>query len=107
MGQKNFAFIGWRAMFAGMKAPFPWFGGKRRVASNVWAALGDDPRFRIVLAGYEGEHDMPDTWRKFAWSSTGAYKGGGDNDKNAEINRHLERLWFSPHCLRGEQKVIF
>jgi hypothetical protein len=22
------------------KAPFPWFGGKRRVAPVVWAALG-------------------------------------------------------------------
>ena len=24
-----------------MKAPFPWFGGKARVASWVWEALGD------------------------------------------------------------------
>jgi len=24
-----------------LKAPFPWFGGKRRVADRVWSALGD------------------------------------------------------------------
>lgn len=24
-----------------MKAPFVWFGGKRKVAPQVWAALGD------------------------------------------------------------------
>ncbi len=24
-----------------MKSPFVWFGGKRRVATEVWAALGD------------------------------------------------------------------
>jgi hypothetical protein len=24
-----------------LKAPFPWFGGKRRVAPVVWAAFGD------------------------------------------------------------------
>ena len=24
-----------------MKAPFPWFGGKRKIAPEVWAALGD------------------------------------------------------------------
>ena len=27
-----------------MKAPFVWFGGKRRVASWVWDALGDVTR---------------------------------------------------------------
>lgn len=24
-----------------LRSPFPWFGGKRRVAADVWAALGD------------------------------------------------------------------
>jgi hypothetical protein len=51
---------------------------------------GDDPRYRIVLAGYEGEHDMPKSWRKVAWKSTGGSK-----------NADRERLWLSPHCLGG------
>jgi site-specific DNA-adenine methylase len=29
----------------GLKAPFPWFGGKSRVAADVWARLGDTPNY--------------------------------------------------------------
>lgn len=60
---------------------------------------GDDPRLRIVLAGYEGEHDMPETWRKVAWTANLTYSSGNGEGQN-EKNRTLERLWFSPHCLR-------
>ena len=36
---------------------------------------GDDPRLRIVLAGYRAEHDdlMPDTWRRHYYSASAAY----------------------------------
>ena len=34
-----------------MKAPFVWFGGKRRVAPEVWAALGDVPNYIEPFAG--------------------------------------------------------
>jgi DNA adenine methylase len=57
---------------------------------------GDDPRLRIALCGYEGHHDMPDTWRCHAWSSSGFFAGRG------ESNRHRERIWFSPHCLTDD-----
>ena len=64
-----------------------------------WAiANGDNPRYRIILCGYEGEHEIPVTWRKIAYSDNRAYatsNGGGLND----ANRHKERLWFSPACL--------
>ena len=66
-----------------------------------WAiANGDDPRLRIVLAGYEDEHaaHMPASWRVMAYSGKRAYgstAGGGVNGEN----RHKERLWFSPACL--------
>lgn len=53
-------------------------------------AHGDDPRYRIVLCGYEGEHDMPESWRVLKWKSSGASK-----------NSDRERLWLSPHCLGG------
>lgn len=71
------------------------------VANEVreWAiANGDRKDMRIVLAGYEGEHDMPDTWRKIAWVGNSTFsspEGGGHNEKN----RHRERLWFSPNCV--------
>jgi len=73
------------------------------IANEVreWALKhGDDPRMRIVLAGYEDEHEalIPDTWRRIAYSASAAYNshaGGGVN----KANRHKERLWLSPHCL--------
>lgn len=62
---------------------------------------GDNPRYRIVLAGYEGEHEMPDTWRVIQWSSVASYQRSSGGTANAE-NRHKERLWLSPGCL-GEK----
>lgn len=34
-----------------MKPPFPWFGGKRRVAPRVWEALGDVANYIEPFAG--------------------------------------------------------
>jgi hypothetical protein len=59
---------------------------------------GDDPDLRIALCGYEGEHEMPASWRKVAWQGARGY-ASEDNE-----NRKLERVWFSPHCL-GEEKA--
>ena len=67
-------------------------------------ANGDNPRYRIVLAGYEDEHaaHMPDGWRMVAWKAHGGYSSG---NKAGNVNRHKERLWFSPHCLGNESAV--
>jgi DNA adenine methylase len=69
------------------------------VANDVrsWAIEhGDDPRLRIALCGYEGEHEMPDTWQQVAWKAHGGY-----GNQSRSINRTRERIWFSPHCLAG------
>lgn len=34
-----------------LRAPFPWFGGKRRVAAQVWQAFGDVPNYCEPFAG--------------------------------------------------------
>lgn len=34
-----------------LKSPFVWFGGKRRVADQVWAALGDVDNYVEPFAG--------------------------------------------------------
>ena len=62
---------------------------------------GDNPRYRIVLAGYEDEHAayMPHTWRMMTYRANKSYGSSNGGGRNAE-NRHKERLWFSPHCLR-------
>jgi hypothetical protein len=71
---------------------------------------GDNPRYRIVLAGYEDEHaeHMPPSWRMMKWSAHTAYNTASSaerGDGNAE-NRHKERLWFSPHCLHEKPDLF-
>ena len=75
------------------------------IANDVrtWALEhGNDRRLRIILAGYEDEHEahMPASWRRISYSANKSYgsaNGGGVN----ETNRHKERLWVSPSCLRS------
>ena len=68
---------------------------------------GDNPRYRIVLAGYSAEHDdlMPTTWRRVQWSAGAAYQthtsSGGNKD-----NRHNEVLWCSPGCLNPSPSLF-
>ena len=63
-----------------------------------WAlSVGNDPRMRIALCGYEDEHGphMPSTWRCVTWSAGAGFKTyNGDTTGN----RHEERIWFSPRC---------
>lgn len=61
---------------------------------------GDNPRYRIALCGYSNEHEMPSTWEAVGWSSTGGISKAGQRGNSA---RHLETIWFSPHCLRPDE----
>lgn len=82
-------------------------GGTLSAKVREWAVThGDDPRLRIVLAGYEDEHaeHMPSTWRVHAWTGSGGYS---KPDSRSLSNRHKERLWLSPGCLRPEQEGLF
>jgi hypothetical protein len=60
---------------------------------------GDDPAYRIVLAGYHEEHEslLADGWREHSWSANGGYAKLGNG--NSMANRHRESLFLSPHCL--------
>jgi len=73
------------------------------VAQDVGAwcrERGENPRYRIVLAGYEDEHDLPG-WRVHKWKAQGGY---GNQGKGPGMeNRHREQLWISPHCFPTEQ----
>ena len=78
------------------------------VAEDVrtWAlANGDNPLFRIAICGYENEHGdaMPDSWAAVEWKAAKGYAGQRTNGVND--NRKLERIWFSPHCLRPETEA--
>ena len=69
-----------------------------------WAlANGDDPRLRIVLAGYGPEHDhlMPESWRRIRWSASASYSttSSAKRQDGNHANRATEVLWCSPHCI--------
>jgi len=60
---------------------------------------GDDPRLRIALCGYAGEHDALERfgWTVRAWKAAGGY--GNQGSGRGRTNARLERIWYSPHCL--------
>lgn len=61
----------------------------------AWAAEnGNNPKLRIALCGYEGEHTAPDGWECVSWKAVGGYSSH-DN-----TNSRRERIWFSPHCVK-------
>lgn len=65
-----------------------------------WAiANGSNPKLRIALCGYEGEHDMPADWQCVPWKAVGGYAASAGNTENAL----RERIWFSPACQRIER----
>lgn len=70
-----------------------------------WAiAHGDNPKYRIALCGYEGEHEMPANWQCVAWKANGGYAASAGNHENAR----RERIWFSPHCeIAKRQRGLF
>lgn len=78
------------------------------VAHDVseWAVKrGSRKTYRIVIAGYEGEHEwlLEYGWRKEAWSASGGY--GNQGDGKGKENRHKEALFVSPHCV-GQRRLF-
>jgi hypothetical protein len=72
------------------------------VAADVrkWCTCnGDDPAVRIVLAGYDGEHNELEAhgWQVFEWKARGGY--GSQGEGRGRENAARERLWLSPHCM--------
>ena len=63
-------------------------------------ANGDNPRLRIALCGYEGEHAMPESWTCIPWKAHGGF--GNQGQAAGRENAHKERIWFSPACLFSE-----
>lgn len=79
---------------------------------------GDNPKFRIVLAGFDNEHVELEShgWTVHEWFAAGHLRGGmGNTRKDKTKGGHQqkrERLWASPHCLpigqpQAEQGRLF
>jgi hypothetical protein len=73
---------------------------------EVWCLeRGKNQNYRIVVAGYDDEYEtlLDSGWIFEEWSATGGYS-------NAKLrgakNRHRERLFISPYCLK-EKKGLF
>jgi hypothetical protein len=72
------------------------------IANEVrdWAIEnGDNPDLRIALCGYDGQHNMPDSWGVGRWKAAGGYSSTAAGETEGKRNRHRETVWFSPHCL--------
>jgi len=57
-------------------------------------ANGNNPKLRIALCGYEGEHAMPRDWECVAWKAAGGF--GSQRSDKSNANGGRERIWFSP-----------
>jgi DNA adenine methylase len=65
---------------------------------RAWAiANGTNAELRIALCGYDGEHEMPESWDCVEWKAVGGY--GCQGEGRGRDNARRERVWFSPHCL--------
>ncbi len=71
-------------------------------AVRAWAVEeARNPLMRICLAGYDGEHELPDDWEVVEWKARGGF-GSQDDDEDGigRVNSQRERLWFSPACIK-------
>ena len=78
--------------------------------AREWAIKqGENPLMRICLAGYDGEHKMPDDWQVEEWEAVGGYGLISDDEEaTGRSNKGRERLWFSPACLRpAVERMLF
>ena len=69
---------------------------------------GNHPLMRIALCGYGDVHDelLQKGWSRHEWRASGGYSNQSTEGPGHE-NRHRERIWFSPACLKGTQGSLF
>lgn len=63
----------------------------------------NNPKLRIAVCGYEGEYDLAG-WECVRWKAHGGYSN--INKKRKILNKELERIWFSPSCLKVERHEL-
>ena len=100
--------VTWRHGTTGVFLDPPYAEGNQQYAAGgtgtglsaevrAWAIeAGKRPDMRVVLAGLDGEHQLPASWRTVPWKAHGGY---GSQGATENLNRHREVLWLSPACL--------
>ena len=71
---------------------------------------GTNPKYRIVLAGFDREHGtnlLDAGWTEFEWFKSGFLTGGLGNIGQTGHQQRRERLWASPTCLDVKQLTLF
>lgn len=72
---------------------------------GAWAiANGENPKLKIALCGYEGQHQMPSNWTVAEWKAGGGYGASSGGESQAKENKYRERIWFSPACRNEASK---
>ena len=71
-------------------------------AVRDWCATEADPTMRIVLCGYDDEHD---DLLAIGWTATAGRAGGGAGYSTRADNGRRERLWLSPACLDAHEQA--
>ena len=71
---------------------------------------GKKNSYRIILAGYEGEHNELEKhgWGKIEWKVKGGFanlKRKAGSAAQGKDNAKLERLWYSPACRREDELI--
>ncbi|TWT57688.1 D12 class N6 adenine-specific DNA methyltransferase [Thalassoglobus neptunius] len=71
---------------------------------NHWCQQsGSNPRLRIALCGYSGEHDnlvSDHSWTKHSWTTHGGWANTSKKtDTRGKENKSRETIWFSPGCV--------
>ena len=72
-------------------------------AKDVWEWAienGNNPRLRIVVAGYDDGRELPKGWTVIGYSGWSGYQ----NKENE--NRSRECFWCSPHCQRNQPSLF-
>ena len=72
-----------------LKAPFPYFGGKGRVAGEVWKRFG---AVKTYVEPFFGSGAV-------LLGRPGGYGNQGSKESRGKRNRHREVIWFSPACI--------
>lgn len=59
-----------------------------------------------LSAWYTAEHGhaMPERWQAVPWKARGGYGSQGNGQGRANAAREV--LWFSPHCLCPDRRVL-
>jgi len=78
--------------------------GSNDVATQVrqWLLNDADLNMRIILCGYDNEHDE---LLNAGWTKTSGKAGGGAGYSSRSDNGRRERLWVSPACLSVDTQM--